>query len=95
MRDERLAAESDELNKAAGEGLRVLREHRGWSKARLGRLLGVSSKNITAYESGKTPIPAAQLLIADKLFRAGGLDFWFWPYSRPELQNNVIRFPRQ
>jgi len=94
MRDERLAAELEALNKAAGNGMRVLREYKGWSKARLGRLLSVPPETITAYEDGTLPIPAAQLLVADKLFRAGGLDFWFWPHSRPELQGNVVRFPR-
>lgn len=92
-------ADFEALNKAAGNGLRELREDAGWSKQRLGQHLDVSAAIITSYEAGLIDIPAAKLFVADKLFRSGGFDFLFWPYSRPELFSNpmanVIRFPKK
>lgn len=59
------------MNKAAGAGLRLLREDAGMSRKVLAAHLGVTTIVLREYERGRVSIPAARLFYADKLFRAG------------------------
>ena len=84
------------MNKAAGNGLRLMRKNVGMSRKVLATHFRITIKTLRQYEEGHTPIPAAHLYYADMLLKAG-YDLYFYPYCRPEFfsnpMKNVIRFP--
>ena len=84
------------VNRAIGNGLRLMREERCYSLANMAELLHTDLQTLHAYESGLIPIPAATLLHADMILQAG-LQFYTHPFRRLtdlyRLDDNVILFP--
>jgi transcriptional regulator with XRE-family HTH domain len=71
---------ADDNDKLIGRNIRLARNFRGMSAAKLGKLLGISYQQIQKYEYGKNRISALKLnLIANSLFFP--IDFFFAPDS--------------
>lgn len=89
-------ADFEAMNRKAGEGLRVAREHIGMKRETLASHLSMTVDELRQCEQGDLPIDAARLYYADMMFRSG-YAYYFHPYCQPELLNNpmenVIRFP--
>lgn len=76
------------VNCAIGNGLRVMREERGYDLPTMANLLHITPQTLQAYELGTNPIPATTLHHADLILKAG-FRFYVHPFS---TLNDLYRF---
>lgn len=66
--------------------IRKIRENRGLSQARFGKRIGVSSKSISAYETGRSK-PSTKVL--DKLLDSYGIDILLSENHKAQLASHL------